>query len=338
MNSRERVRNTLAGLDLPRFPCGPLSVHVTATLAGVSIEDYTLKPDAMVDCICRYHERFQPDAAWLSADTWVLAEAMGAAVAFPGKNQPMSGIGNPLVKAVSDIDAIPRADPSTQGRLPLMIEAMEKLRNRLGDDVFIVACFDQSPFSLACALGGMSEMMMKAVIDLPFVEALMDRCAEFTTAYAIALGHAGADLLSTGDSPAGLLSPEQYRNIALPFEQRVFQAVKERCGVPASLHICGDAAHLLVDMATSGTQVLEIDHLVDLETACKKIPEAITIWGNIDPVGVIEKGPPERIKVAMEEAIRIITNHRRKRFVLSSGCTLTPNTPASHVEALCSCE
>ena len=67
MNSRQIVHAALAGEETPRVPVGPLAVHVTAALAGRTIEDYTLDPGIMVDCICRYHERFQPDAVWLSA-------------------------------------------------------------------------------------------------------------------------------------------------------------------------------------------------------------------------------------------------------------------------------
>ena len=60
----------------------------------------------------RYYEGFRPDAVWLSADTWVTAQAMGAAVAFPAGNQPMGGTGEPLVRAAADIDRIPPPDPA----------------------------------------------------------------------------------------------------------------------------------------------------------------------------------------------------------------------------------
>ena len=36
----------------------------------------------------------------------------------------------------------------------MMLEALERIRQALGDEVFVVACFDQYPFSLACALMG----------------------------------------------------------------------------------------------------------------------------------------------------------------------------------------
>jgi MtaA/CmuA family methyltransferase len=296
--------------------------------------DYTLRPAVMADCVAWYWERFRPDAVWLSADTWVTAEAMGARVAFAGDDQPMSGIGEPAVRSASDIARIPPANPSSRGRMPLMLEAMALLRRRLGGDVFIVGCFDQSPFSLACALAGIHEMMLKLHDDRPFVDALLERCVEHATAYANALGAAGADLLSTGDSPAGLVGPERYREAALPAEQRVFEGIRRGCGVPGSLHICGRTSHILGDMARSGARVLEIDHAVDLREACRLVPPEVALWGNLDPVGVLLHGTPERVEAAAAEAVAAVRASGRTRFVLSTGCTLAPATPPANIEAL----
>ena len=41
-------------------------------------------------------------------------------------------------------------------------------------------------------------------------------------------------------------------------------------------------------MATSGADVLEIDHQVDLAEACRAVPEEIALWGDLDPVGVLD--------------------------------------------------
>lgn len=336
MTSRQLVRAALAGEDPPRVPVGPLAVHATAALAGVSIEDYTLDPGIMADCICRYHERFEPDAVWLSADTWVTAEAMGAPVRFPGKYQPMAGTGEPLVRTAADIDRLPPPDPGSLGRMPLMLAAMRRLRERLGEEVFIVACLDQSPFSLACALADINEVMTRLVTDPPFVEALLEGCIDHAAAYGIALAEAGADMLSTGDSPAGLIGPDHYKRFALPAERRVFAAIRagRRGSVALSLHICGDATAILPGMASSGADVLEIDHLVSLDDACRLVPESIALWGNIDPVGVLRNGGPAGVTAAASEALATVRRHGRRRFVLSSGCTLAPDTPAANISAL----
>ena len=54
-----------------------------------------------------------------------------------------------------------------------------------------MACFDQYPFSLACALMGIEQVMLQLVDDRPMVEALMERCGEYAVAYAAALAEPG---------------------------------------------------------------------------------------------------------------------------------------------------
>ena len=58
----------------------------------------------------------------------------------------------------------------------------------------------------------------------------MARGAEYALAYAHALGAAGADLLSGGDSPAGLLGPRLYEQIALPAERALISRIKAATG------------------------------------------------------------------------------------------------------------
>ena len=221
MTSQTLVASALAGLPVPRVPVGPLAVHFCARAAGYTLRQYTTSAQALADSVIRYYERFKPDAVWLSADTWVSAEAMGARVGATDDNQPFGGLGEPLVRTTADIDRIPAPDVGTQGRYPLMLDALSRVAHALGQEVFVVACFDQYPFSLAAALMGINEIMLKVSDDPPFVEALMHRCSDYAAAYARALSNAGADLLSGGDSPAGLLGPDLYRQLVLPAEKRL---------------------------------------------------------------------------------------------------------------------
>jgi uroporphyrinogen decarboxylase len=326
--------DVLAGKETPRYPCAPLAVHSTAALAGVSLREYTLNPQVMAECIARYYETFQPDAVWFSADTWVTAEAMGARVEFTDDNQPPACVGEPTVQSLADVDAIPPPDPWTQGRQPLMLEALRLLRKKLGPEVFIIACFDQAPFSLACALLGMEGAMRSLRRDPALLQAVLARCEEHGCAYALALAEQGADLLSTGDSPASLVGPRFYREFALPAEQRLFAAIRRHCDLPLSLHICGDTTHILADMATAGSDVLEIDHAVPLEQACQTVPDTTALWGNLDPVRLLLNGTPADIESAATKSISIVRKCARQRYILSSGCTLAPATPRANLQSL----
>jgi MtaA/CmuA family methyltransferase len=267
-------------------------------------------------------------------------------VAFPGPQQPLAGTGEPAIRSAADIARIPPPDPTRQGRCPLMLEALRLVKEAIGRETFVVACFDQYPFSLACALMGIERVMTQIVDDRAMVEALMDKCAEYSIAYARALADAGADMLSGGDSPAGLIGPQLYREVALPYEQRVIAALGHSKGdspifaetkigtVPVSLHICGNAMLILADMAASGADVLELDHQVDIAAAFRVLGPEIAVWGNLDPVGLLVQGTAGDVRRATSDLLKCAAACGHRRLVVSSGCTLAPDTPAENIEAL----
>ncbi len=334
MNSRELVQATLRGEPTPRVPVGPLAVHFCARVMGSTLRDYTTNARVLAESVVRYWERFKPDAVWISADTWVSAQAMGAKVEAPAPDQPFGGVGPPLVQSARDIDRIPEPNVSSQGRYPLMLEALSRVVTRLGKDAFVVACFDQYPFSLTAALMGINQLMLKLMDDPPFVEALMHRCGEYAFDYARALGAAGAHMLSGGDSPAGLIGPELYERYALPHERRLISKLKATCVQPVSLHICGNATPLLALMKSSGADVLELDYQVDLVDACRIAGPETALWGNLDPVRLLAQGSPEDITRASAKLRDSVRGNNHRRFVLSSGCTLAMETPFRNVDSL----
>ncbi|MBN2293399.1 MAG: uroporphyrinogen decarboxylase family protein [Pirellulales bacterium] len=334
ISQKDLVRRALAGLDVPRPAVGPLAVHYCSRFAGVSLREYTTNARAMADSVVKYYEKFRPDAVWVSADTWVTAEAMGAAVCSRGEDQPVDGCGRITVKNAHDISRIPFADPFSQGRMPLMLEALSRIKAAIGDEVFIIACFDQYPFSAAAALMGIDQVMLRLFDDQPLIEALMQRGLEYATAYALALAEGGADMLSGGDSPAGLIGPKFYRDVAAPYERKLIEQIHAGCDLPVSLHICGDATSILADMACTSADILEIDYMTDIDKACKIVVPEITLWGNLDPVGLLCQSSAQEVTIKTQELCDAFRRNGRRRFVLSSGCTLAMETPAENLHAL----
>jgi len=334
--SKQLILATLQGRPGARVPVAPLTVHFCARVAGVSLHRFTSDADVMADAVIRTWERFRPDAVFISADTWVSAQAMGARVGALAEDQPWGGLGEPRVRTALDVRSIPPPDPETQGRYPLMLAALRRVVAALGREVAVVACFDQYPFSLAAALMGINELMLALEDDPALVRALMARCAEYGLAYGRALATAGADLLTGGDSPAGLIGPQRYREFALPYEQQLIAGLKAATGKPVTLHICGDARPILADMARSGADGLEIDHRTDLGLACRTVGPDLALWGNLDPVSVLVQGDPAAVRRAADQALAAVRTAGHARFVLSSGCTLAVETPFANVDALIS--
>ena len=141
-------------------------------------------------------------------------------------------------------------------------------------------------------------------------------------------------MLSGGDSPAGLLGPTMYHDVALPQERRVILQLKTQLSTPISLHICGNVNPILAEMAFSGADILELDHQVDVSTACRVLGPEIAIWGNLDPVGLLVHGNPDDVRRATLKLLHKVESLGHKRFVVSSGCTLAMETPPENLEAL----
>ena len=93
-------------------------------------------------------------------------------------DQPWSGL-DALVQTARDIERI-RRPMGAQGRYPLMLRRC-RASSRRWEEVFVVACFDQYPFSLAAQLMGINEIMLKPRTS-PMVEALMHRCVDYAVA------------------------------------------------------------------------------------------------------------------------------------------------------------
>lgn len=336
MNSRKLIIDTIEGREVSRTPCGPLAVHFCAAEMGITISEYSTDANQLAQSVIRYYEKYRPDAVWVSSDTWVSAQAMGAEVIAPGPEEPFAGRNEGFIHSIEDIKNIPQPDPYSQGRQPIMLEAIRQVKKSLGEDVFVVGCFDQAPFSLACAVGGISNIMLKTITDPEFVQALLERCTKYAICYAQAMAQCGADMLSTGDSPAGLVGPELYRSHCLPAVQHVFETLRKTTRCKLSLHICGDATAILPDIGKSGADVIELDQSVDFQTACKSLPDNMALWGNIDPVGVMLRGTPEDVQQVAQQLLEQAATAKR-RFVLSSGCTLAPGTPPENIHSLIRC-
>ncbi len=220
LTSRQRVAAAIRGEPVDRTATGPLAVHYCAELIGASLKQYTLSAETLSGAVIRYADLFESDAVWVSADTWVTAEAMGAHVAFADDNQPLSGNGAPRIQSVADLQAIPAPDVSRHGRYPLMTEATRRVREKVGDDRFVVTCFDQHPFSSACALMGVERAMTALLQEPALLKDTMQKAADYAVAYGKALADAGPICSVAETRPAGCSGPTPTKKSQFPSNER----------------------------------------------------------------------------------------------------------------------
>lgn len=219
------------------------------------------------------------------------------------------------------------------------------MRGQVGVQVPVMG-WVEGALAEASDLRGMSTIMLDLIERPDWLLELLENCVEVAIAFAEAQIDAGAQIIGLGDAVASQISPRMYRKFALPYEQRIFEAVKAKGGVPR-LHICGNTTHLLKDMAQSGAQIIDLDWMVDLRRAADVlwdspgsssiIPEeqrsglenGIAICGNLDPVAVFLQGTPEQVRqgVLANAAVGY------PRWISAGGCEIPVQTPAENLHA-----
>lgn len=289
---------------------------------GVHFPSAHMNPEEMARLAIGAKEILRFDNVRVPFCQTVEAEVLGCEVRMGSDNEPPAVLSHPY--RLGNIPPIP-GDFLSRGRVPVVIEATRRLREEVGDEVAIVAGI-VGPFSLAGYLIGINEILIATISDPEALLPFLELGVEIGKLYGKALLKAGADVICVEDMSAStqMISPQTYEDLILPYHQRLFQELR---GGITVLHICGDVAPILGFMAESGADALSIDHKVDLAKA-SQVRGRVALVGNLDPVGVLAQGNPEKVRKAAEKALNEGID------VLAPGCGIPLGTPTQNILAM----
>jgi len=181
----------------------------------------------------------------------------------------------------------------------------------------IMGGFGGNILELGQALRGWSQFMMDLAIERAFAEDLMDKMVEVhlknLEGYLQAVGshiqiiQMGDDL---GTQNAPQLSPDMYREMIKPRQQRVYQYVKTHSKLFVFLHSCGSVYDLIPDLIDAGVDILNpvqtSAHNMDPQRLKSEFGDRITFWGGgVDTQHDLPDGTPEQIAGHVEERMQI---------------------------------
>jgi len=331
MTGAERVRAALAGRWPDRRPIMLHNFRMAAREAGLTMGRFRASPANAARAFIEATEKYGLDGVLIDFDTATLAGALGAGVEFP-EDDPARVV-RPRLRRLEEARDLPPPALEADERVGIWIETCRLVRAHFGPAVFVRGNCDQAPFALASMLRAPADWLVDLVDggDEPF--RLLDYCAGACAAFLRLVAATGVDMLSNGDSPAGpaMISPAMYRRFARPYERRL-AAEAHALGLPYLIHICGDTSLILADMAAIGADALELDCLTPLRAVRAACGGNLTLFGYLDPVGVLRDGPPARVEAAAGELLAAFAD--TPRLVLGAGCALPPDTPPEHVRRL----
>src|SRR5436190_5406332 len=232
------------------------------------------------------------------SDILIPVEAMGVGVELTDKGPE---IAQPI-RTQHDVDALRIPDPASE--VPFVGSIIKKLRHDLHDEVPLMG-FAVAPWTLASYMieGGGSksfaEIKALAYQQPRVLHGLLDKLASTVSSYLLFQIESGAQVIQLFDTWAGELNRSDYEEFALPYTQKIFDAVGDR--VPRILYLNGCSA-ILESMSRSGADVISIDWRISMAEARRRLGNAVAIQGNLDPCVLL--GPKERIVARTKQILQ----------------------------------
>ena len=356
---RQRMRLALKGERADRPALAYLffggARHVLERL-GHRMNTAYRDPKLIADAQMLAAELFEHDSAMVPWGCLTIeAEAFGCKLREFDDYYPQ--IAERPLEEAADLSLLSDPDPAQSGRMPLVVEALTRLRERAGDDLFISAMV-VSPFLVAAELRGMAGLLMDFIRDPAFAEALFERVTEGTARYLKAIlqtGACDAVLFENAGATRDMIGPHHLAQFVRPYHEQLVAVMRsEAPDVLAIEHNCSDRPYFAemlqsdvdaVSFAYVDERSIKTQHGWDCHASHTRVnvcgerfclrpaaeKSAIARIGNVDHTQIVLNAKPDQV---YREARACIESAGSSPFVLSTGCEIPFKAPIENIRAL----
>ncbi|TYB94766.1 MAG: uroporphyrinogen decarboxylase [Kosmotoga sp.] len=266
---------------------------------------------------------YEPDGMPVVFDLQLEAEVLGCELQWDKKSPPTVRTPPLLEKKIPS-----KIPEPTEGRYPIVLETMEKLKSSIGDEValFGLIC---GPFTLASHLRG-TQFFMDLIEDRSYSEQLLKYTSDVVKRIIEFYVDADMDVIAVVDPLVSQISPRHFRqHLKSPFKE-IFDYIRDK-NTFSAFFVCGDASKNIEPMCETLPDAVFVDENVDIVEA-KKITSSkkIIIGGNIPLTTTMLYGTQMD---NMKYVVDLIDSVGKMDFILAPGCDMPYDTPPENVVA-----
>jgi uroporphyrinogen-III decarboxylase len=151
-----------------------------------------------------------------------------------------------------------------------------------------------------------------------------------------ALATAGGDAIYIDDATAtsDMISVNHFERFSLPYMQEMVREI-HRLGQKAIIIYFGGVADRLEQLAAIGADGLLFEtsmkgYVNDLGQIAERIGDRVSLFGNMDPVGVLQDGTDAEVQADIRR--QLAAGRKARGFILSTASPITPATPLRRVQ------
>lgn len=258
-------------------------------------------------------------------DEWGVNYRVGPQVV----SHPLTG----PIRGKDDLLAWHPPDPNAPFRLEKLHKAVARYKGKRA-----IFFHHRAAFMWSAYLVGIDRLLELFYEDPDFIHDLFTRVVTINEQIIRNAVRAGAEVICLGDDYAGnngpLFSPQMFREMVLPYLQRVIDAIHEE-GAFAVKHSDGNIWPLLEDIVNTGADGLNPMEPVagmDLGEVKSAYGNRICLIGNIDCGELLSYGSVEDVEAAVRDAIAAAAHGGR--YMLSSSNSIHASVNPENFKAM----
>ena len=279
-------------------------------------------PENQLQLAKTMNDYFESDFIYSFCDGIIFCETVGVDILKPDYDFP-----SVLNHKITDMETLSKyevPDPYKSKRMPTNLKSLSLIAQNIDKPLYVSI---QGPFTLAVQLAGATNLLRSIINDEGFVLKLLEFTTETVKRYAIAVNKAGAKLISISEPAAVTLNQERFDKYVVPNVNSIYKELD--CW--KSMHICGDTTEILDNMLSCDIDAISLDQIMDYRKIMPRIPKDIVLIGNLDPIQLLGRSTPEKIK---EETIKLTKSMRKyNNFLCAFGCNCLNDSPVENLQA-----
>ncbi|MEM2165275.1 MAG: uroporphyrinogen decarboxylase family protein [Candidatus Bathyarchaeia archaeon] len=326
MKPIDRFYMSLKLESIDRPPVIPQATYCVAGWFNVDIVKPAYDANLMADILIKGLKSVGYEGVYVGweASFNILAEAFGAKLEWIEGELPR--VSKPILEDIDDMDRLSLPDPWKDGRIPIHLEAIERVYRTVGGEVPVFS-YVPGPLTLSSLLLGSIKTLRYLYFEPSKLEKLMDLVCRASILFAEAKIESGCDIIVVADPTSSIVKPSVFNEHISPYIEYILKCVGAKA-IP-SLHICGDTSRILTSIGKLSTRIFEVDTPVDIGYA-RRILSSICVMGNVSTT-LLKLGKPDDIRREVLECIRKAGMYG---YIVSSGCEIPYGTPIENVKAM----
>ena len=327
MTGKERIVKLLRKEKVDQIPWVPFAGVHAGKLKGYKADEVLQNKDKLVESLLEVKKIYQPDGMPVIFDLQIEAEILGCDLLWAEDNPP--SVSSHSLAMTKDIPCKCLIPSSKDGRIPLVLEAMKEVKEKIGEDTALYGLIT-GPFTLASHLRG-QEFFMDMLDDEDYAKKLLAYTTEVAKKMCEYYIDAGMDVIAVVCPLVSQVSPMHFEEFLHQPYKELFDFIRSK-GALSSFFVCGNAAPNIEGMCKTMPDSVSVDENVDL-AAAKQITDQydIVIGGNIPLTTVMLHGTQQD---NMKYVIDLMDSVSHERLIVAPGCDMPYDLPIENTIAV----